>query len=108
MQQVAEKAVQAMSTSSEQANESEAEATKTGEALSDIENSINHVSSLIEQVATAGVQQAGAANEIAKNILAVDDASTDLVDKARSMSTIANEVGHDSTELDKQMQQFKV
>ena len=108
LQQVAEKAVLAMSTSSEQANQSEAEATKTGEALKDIENSINHVSSLIEQVATAGVQQAGAANEIAQNILAVDDASTDLVNKAGSMSKIANEVGHDSTELNKQMQQFQV
>ncbi len=108
LQQVAEKAVLAMSTSSEQANQSEAEATKTGEVLKDIENSINHVSSLIEQVATAGVQQAGAANEIAQNILAVDDASTDLVNKAGSMSKIANEVGHDSTELNKQMQQFQV
>lgn len=108
LQQVAEKAVLAMSTSSEQANQSEAEATKTGEVLKDIEKSINHVSSLIEQVATAGVQQAGAANEIAQNILAVDDASTDLVNKAGSMSKIANEVGHDSTELNKQMQQFQV
>lgn len=108
LQKVAENAVQAMSTSSEQADESEAEAIKTGEALDDIENSINDVSSLIEQVATAGVQQAGAANEIAKNILAVDDASSELVEKASSMSKIANEVGHDSTELDKQMQQFKV
>ena len=108
LQQVAEKAVLAMTTSCEQANESEAEATKTGEVLGDIESSINQVSSLIEQVATAGVQQAGAANEIAQNILAVDDASSDLVEKAGSMSTIANEVGHDSSELDKQMQQFQV
>jgi len=108
LQQVAEKAVLAMTTSCEQANESEAEATKTGEVLGDIESSINHVSSLIEQVATAGVQQAGAANEIAQNILAVDDASSDLVEKAGSMSSIANEVGHDSSELDKQMQQFQV
>ncbi|MBL4882272.1 MAG: hypothetical protein JKX82_13360 [Oleispira sp.] len=108
LQQVAEKAVQAMSTSCEQANESEAEASKTGEALSDIENSINHVSSLIEQVATAGMQQASAANEIAQNIIAVDDASSELVEKASSMSNIADEVGRDSTELDKQMQQFQV
>ena len=108
LQQVAEKAVLAMSTSCEQANESEAEASKTGEALSDIENSINHVSSLIEQVATAGMQQAGAANEIAQNIIAVDDASSELVEKASIMSNIADEVGRDSTELDKQMQQFQV
>lgn len=108
LQQVAEKAVLAMSTSSEQANESEAEATKIGEAFSNIESSINHVSSLIEQVSTAGVQQAGAANEIAKNILVVDNASSNLVEKASLMSNIANEVGHDSTELDKQMQQFQV
>jgi len=108
LQQVAEKAVIAMTTSCEQANESEIEATKTGEALSEIENSINQVSSLIEQVATAGVQQAGAANEIAQNIIGVDDASSDLLNKSQSMSSIANEVGHDSIELDKQMKSFKV
>ena len=108
LQQVAEKAVLAMTTSCEQANESEAEATKTGEALKGIENSINQVSSLIEQVATAGVQQAGAANEIAQNILAVDDASSDLLNKSQSMSTIAHEVGHDSVELNSQMKSFQV
>lgn len=108
LQQIAEKAVIAMTTSCEQANESEIEATKTGEALSEIESSINQVSSLIEQVATAGVQQAGAANEIAQNIVAVDDASSDLLNKSQSMSSIANEVGHDSIELDKQMKSFKV
>lgn len=108
LQQVAEKAVAAMTTSCEQANESEEEATKTGEALGDIENSINQVSNLIEQVATAGIQQAGAANEIAQNILAVDAASTELLSKSQNMSDIANGVGRDSTELDQQMQEFQV
>jgi methyl-accepting chemotaxis protein len=108
LQQVAEKAVSAMTTSCEQATESEEEATKTGQVLGDIESSINEVSSLIEQVATAGVQQAGAANEIAQNILAVDDASSDLLDKSQNMSSIANEVGQNSTELDGQMQKFQV
>ena len=108
LQQVAETAVSAMTTSCEQANQSEAEAIKTGEILSSIEASINDVSGLIEQVATAGVQQAGAANEIAQNILAVDDASTNLLTKSQNMSGIANEVGHDSLELDKQMQSFSV
>lgn len=108
LQQVAEKAVAAMATSCEQAIESEEEATKTGEVLGEIESSINEVSSLIEQVATAGVQQAGAANEIAQNILAVDDASSDLLSKSQNMSSIANQVGEHSTELDGQMQQFQV
>ncbi len=108
LQQVAEKAVEAMATSCERAIESEEEATKTGEVLADIENSINDVSSLIEQVATAGVQQAGAANEIAQNILAVDDASSDLLSKSQNMSSIANEVGEHSIELDGQMQKFQV
>jgi methyl-accepting chemotaxis protein len=106
LQQVAKKAVSAMATSCEQANESEEEATKTGEVLDNIESSINQVSNLIEQVATAGVQQAGAANEIAQNILAVDDAATDLLNKSQNMSSIANEVGQNSTDLDDEMQKF--
>ena len=97
-----------MATSCDQANQSETEATQTGEILRNIETSINEVSGLIEQVAAAGVQQADAANDIAQNIIAVDDASTDLLTKAKNMSTIANEVGHDSLELDKQMQSFSV
>jgi methyl-accepting chemotaxis protein len=108
LQQVAKKAVTAMSTSCEQANESEEEATKTGEVLGNIESSINEVSSLIEQVATAGIQQAGAANEIAQNILAVDDAATDLLNKSQNMSSIANEVEQNSTELDDEMQKFHI
>jgi methyl-accepting chemotaxis protein len=108
LQQVAERAVSAMTTSCEQAIESEEEATKTGEVLGEIENSINEVSSLIEQVATAGVQQAAAANEIAQNILAVDDASSDLLSKSQNMSSIASEVGEHSSELDGQMQKFEV
>jgi len=97
-----------MTTSCEQAIESEEEATKTGEVLGEIENSINEVSSLIEQVATAGVQQAAAANEIAQNILAVDNASSDLLSKSQNMSSIASEVGEHSSELDGQMQKFEV
>jgi methyl-accepting chemotaxis protein len=108
LQQVAKKAVQAMETSCEQANDSEAEANKTGQALGDIENSINQVSSLIEQVATAGIQQAEAANEIAQNILAVDDASSELLEKSQSMSSVAHEVGQDSIELHGQMKSFQV
>ena len=108
LQQVAERAVSAMTTSCEQAIESEEEATKTGEVLGEIENSINEVSSLIEQVATAGVQQAAAANEIAQNILAVDNASSDLLSKSQNMSSIASEVGEHSSELDGQMQKFEV
>lgn len=108
LQKVAERAVLAMATSCDQANQSETEATQTGEILRNIETSINEVSGLIEQVAAAGVQQADAANDIAQNIIAVDDASTDLLTKAKNMSTIANEVGHDSLELDKQMQSFSV
>lgn len=108
LQQVAQQAVISMETSCEQASESEAEATKTGEVLSDIENSINEVSHLIEQVATAGTQQAGAANDIAQNILAVDDAASELVNKAGNMSTIAKGVGQDSNNLEEQVKVFSI
>lgn len=108
LQQVAEKAVLAMTTSCDQASQSELEATKTGDILSSIEASINEVSNLIDQVATAGVQQAEAANDIARNILAVDDASSNLLSKSQSMSSIAKEVGQDSFELNQQMKSFTV
>lgn len=43
-------------------------------------------------MATAGTQQAGAAEEITQNIQAVDDPSSDLVEKACSVASIASGV----------------
>lgn len=108
LQQVAEKAVAAMEVACDQAGTGENEAVQTGEVLAEIETSINAVSSLIEQVATAGEQQASAADEIAQNIQAVNDASDDLVEKAQGVAHIAQEVGEGSTQLDTTMQQFNV
>jgi len=97
-----------MNTACDQANTGESEAIQTGEVLADIESSVNEVSALIQQVATAGEQQAGAAEEIAQNIQAVDDASSTLVEKAGSVATIANKVGEGSQQLDGTVRQFKV
>ena len=108
LQSVAEQAVSAMNTACDQANTGESEAIQTGEVLADIESSVNEVSALIQQVATAGEQQAGAAEEIAQNIQAVDDASSTLVEKAGSVATIANKVGEGSQQLDGTVRQFKV
>ncbi len=108
LQQVADQAVSAMDLACEQANSGESEAIQTGEVLAEIENSVNLVSNLIQQVATAGVQQAGAADEIAQHIQGVDDASTDLVEKAHSVSGIAKDVGAGSNTLENTVQQFKV
>ena len=88
-----------MNSACEQANTGENEAIETGEALADIEASVNQVSALIQQVATASEQQANAAEEIAKNIQGVDDASSTLVEKAGSVATIANKVGEGSQQL---------
>ena len=108
LQEVAEQAVTAMETACGQADTGEAEAVRTGEVLSEIETAVNQVTALIEQVATAGVQQAGAAEEIAQNIVLVDNASTTLVEKAESVSVIADEVGSGSERLAKTMSHFKV
>jgi len=108
LQLVAEQAVAAMDTACEQAGSGESEAIQTGEMLAEIEKSVSQVSLLIQQVATAGEQQAGAANEIAQHIQGVDDASTELVEKAQSVASIAREVGGGSSKLDSTMQQFRV
>jgi methyl-accepting chemotaxis protein len=107
LQQVAEKAVLAMDTAREQANTGEQEAISTGEMLANIESSVSEVSSLIQQVATAGEQQAAAAEEIAQHIHGVDDASLDLVSKAKEVLNIATDVGNGSNELSGVMQKFK-
>ena len=108
LQTVAEQAVSAMESACEQADIGEKEAMEIGEVLADIERSVDQVSSLIQQVATAGSQQAGAAEEIAQNIQAVDDSSSDLVEKAQSVASIANSVDTGSQSLENTVKQFQV
>ena len=108
LQQVAEQAVSAMDVACEQANTGESESIQTGEMLGEIEKSVDQVNDLINQVATAGEQQAGAADEIAQHIHAVDDASTNLVEKATGVASIAADVGSGSSQLEGTVQQFKL
>ncbi len=108
LQQVAEKAVSAMDVACEQANTGESESIQTGEMLGEIEKSVDQVNDLINQVATAGEQQAGAADEIAQHIHAVDDASSNLVEKALGVANIAADVGGGSSQLEGTVQQFKL
>jgi len=108
LQLVAEKAVSAMEIACEQATSGENEAIQTGEMLAEIEQSVSLVSDLILQVATAGEQQAGAAEEIAVHIHGVDESSSDLVEKARAVSAIADDVAVGSGQLEETVQQFKV
>ncbi len=108
LQLVAEQAVSAMNIACEQANSGESEAIQTGDMLAEIEKSVSLVSDLIQQVATAGEQQAGAADEIALHIQGVDDASADLVDKAQAVSGIADDVAVGSSRLEDTVQQFQV
>jgi methyl-accepting chemotaxis protein len=107
LQQVAEKAVLAMDHARNQANTGEQEAISTGEMLATIQSSVNEVSALIQQVSTAGEQQASAAEEIAQHIQGVDDASVDLVSKAKEVLSIASDVGAGSHQLSGVMQKFK-
>ncbi len=108
LQLVAEQAVSAMEVACEQATSGENEAIQTGEMLAEIEQSVSLVSDLILQVATAGEQQAGAAEEISVHIHGVNESSTDLVDKARAVSVIADDVATGSSRLEGTVQQFKV
>jgi methyl-accepting chemotaxis protein len=91
-----------------QADTGESEAIQTGEALAEIERSVNLVSDLISQVAAAGDEQAAAAQEIAQNIQDVDDSSSDLVEKANYVASVAGQVGTGSLELDDTVKKFQV
>ncbi|GAA6135778.1 methyl-accepting chemotaxis protein [Oceaniserpentilla sp. 4NH20-0058] len=108
LQSVAEQAVSAMNQACEKADIGESEAIKTGEALSAIEHSVNNVNDLIMQVASAGDQQAGAAEEIAQHIQEVDSASSNLVDRANNVASVAAKVGNGSLELDETVKKFQV
>ncbi len=59
-------------------------------------------------MAKVAEQQAGAADEIAQDIQAVDDVSSELVEKAQGLASIANEMGEGSLQLDDTMNKFRV
>jgi len=108
LQSVAEQAVSAMETACSQADSGEKQAIETGKMLQDIEQGVIRVSDLIQQVATAGEQQAEAAEEIARHIQEVDDASSNLVERANRVSHVSGDVGSGSLSLDETVKKFQV
>lgn len=74
-QEGSQNAVKAMTTGTEQANESVNKITKVAETLSQINESIQNINSSSLQIATAAEEQSAVANEISQNIVKINNLS---------------------------------
>ena len=108
LQTVAEEAVVAMNNACEQANQGEQESLATGEAMTSILSSMASINGVIQQLTSAGTQQAQVANDISQNIYQVDESATGLLTQSQEVAASANAVSQQSNNLSQQSSRFTV
>lgn len=100
--------VEAINKSCEQAIVAVDKAEVAGSSLATIAASVNHISQLSAQIATAAEEQTSVSEEINRNIIQISDTSTKTVDATyNAIESIAN-LGEMTTELRVLVGKFKV
>lgn len=100
LQDEATKAVDAMNTSINKANDGVGAVTQAEQALGDIEDNIRQLRDANTQVATATEQQSIAANEIAKNINSIQGETQRSVTESEKLAAASDELSKLAQQLD--------
>ncbi len=108
LQRAADEAHQAMSTSTASARETIDTASKVGSALDKIRANIGIINDMNHQIATASHQQSSVANEVSKNITAIHGLSENVVENAQVVNHGGSQLINETSELKKQIDNFKV
>ena len=108
LQTVAEEAVVAMNNACEQANQGEQESLATGEAMNSILASMASINDVIQQLTSAGSQQAQVASDISQNIFMVDESASGLLAQSQEVAASATAVSEQSNNLSQQSNRFTV
>lgn len=108
LQRAADEAHQAMSTSTSSARETIDTASKVGSALDKIRANIGIINDMNHQIATASHQQSSVANEVSKNITAIHGLSENVVQNAQVVNHSGSQLINETSELKKQIDNFKV
>ncbi|WP_263146250.1 methyl-accepting chemotaxis protein [Pseudomonas sp. RIT-PI-AD] len=103
-----EAAVQAMQTSSNQAQVTQQAADEAGRALQEITSAVGMIDERNLQIATASEQQAHVAREVDRNLVSIRDLSIQSADGARQTSTASAELSRLASDLNTLVQRFKV
>lgn len=108
LQRAADEAHQAMSTSTASARETIDTASKVGTALDKIRANIGIINDMNHQIATASHQQSSVANEVSKNITAIHGLSENVANNAQVVNHSGSQLINETSELKKQIDNFRV
>lgn len=108
LQRAADEAHQAMSTSTASARETIETASRVGAALEKIRSNIGTINDMNHQIATASHQQSHVANEVSKNVTAIHTLSEKVADNAQVVNHSGSQLIQETSELKKQIDNFKV
>lgn len=108
LQRAADEAHQSMNTSTQSARETIATASKVGEAIDKIRDNINIINNMNHQIATASHEQSSVVNEVSKNVSAINALSEKVSQNAHVINNSGNLLAQESSELQKELNSFKL
>lgn len=108
IQQETKTAVGAMEEGVSEVESGTEEATRSGEALRNIQDEINALHMQVQQIATAAEKQTATTSEISNNIHNITEVAQNTVEGARKTSDAAQHLSRLSGELERLVGQFKL
>ena len=108
LQNGANEAVSAMETGRSQAEESVAQAAKTGEALNEITLVVDNIESMNMQIASAAEEQSSTAEEINRNIVNISEVAQETAVGSQRTSSSSDALAQLATQLQTQVLKFKI
>ncbi|KZZ13777.1 hypothetical protein A3750_02915 [Oleiphilus sp. HI0079] len=100
LQAGAQSAVDAMANSRDKAQETVSQASEAGAALDNITGAVTRIKDMNRQIATAAEEQSAVAEEINRNIVNIDNISSNTVISIQK----TNEIGQDLTEMSSELE----
>ena len=108
IQKETQSAVNAMEEGVSEVEQGTDEATRSGEALRNIQDEINALYSQVQQIATAAEEQTATTSEISSNIHNITEVAQGTVEGARKTSSAAERLSLLSAELERLVGRFKL
>lgn len=108
LQQSAERAVTAMNSGLEKAETSVVHAKSVSTSLSKIIHSVNSISQMNIQIASAAEEQSAVAEEINKNTVNINDMVNETADSSRQTADMSNSLSHLAVNLKQAISLFKL
>ena len=108
LQSASKEAVKSMDETNAQAKKGSDYASRTGEVLESITHSINQISDMNTQIASAAEQQSVVAEEINRNVVGINEISDHTANGAQQTASASEGLSHLSAQLQRIVGQFKI